>query len=160
MELAEVAAALRSYVARSGALRASAAIGEGIVSCDDAGAVTLQRTEDAEPVAVDPAGARPAPLDAEPRRLPPFAVDAIAGEVSGPLGGLEHVAEGVLALARTLGSPSVALAWMPTTDGTRLAISARPGEGVVVVIGDEQYEMEEGWPPWRPASQPPSGSSG
>jgi hypothetical protein len=152
MELPEIAATLRAYVSGSGALQAVAAVAQGIVTCDGAGAVTVQRGEDDEPEPVDWAGAQPAELGIELKRLPPFDVDAEAGEVSGMLGGLEHVAEGVLALARALGPPGVAMAWLPTLDGeSTLAISAREGEALVVVVGDEQYEMDEGWPPSRPA---------
>jgi len=35
-------------------------------------------------------------------------------------------------------------------------LSAREGDGVVIVIGEEQYEMDESWPP-RP--QPPRPAS-
>jgi hypothetical protein len=152
MELGEIGATLRAYVSRSGALQAVAATEHGIVTCDGTGVVTVQDHEDAESLPVPWRGAEAADLGVELKRLPPFDADAEAGEVSGVLGGLEHVAEGVLALARALGPPSVALAWLPTLDGeTTLAISAREGEGLVVVIGDEQYEMDEGWPPSRPA---------
>jgi hypothetical protein len=152
MELPEIGATLRSYVSRSGALQAVAAVPAGIVTCDGDGVVTVQQDEDDEAVALEWRGAQAAELSIEPKRLPPFDADAIAGEVSGPLGGLEHVAEGVLALAEVLGAPGVALTWMPTLDGeTTFALSARAGEGVVIVIGDEVYEMDEGWPPRRPA---------
>jgi hypothetical protein len=152
MELERIGATLRSYVSRTGALQAVAATEQGIVTCDAAGVVTVQEHPDAESIPVAWRGTEPADLGIELRRLPPLDADAVAGEVRGIIGGLEHVAEGVLALARVLGPPSVALAWMPTRDGeTTLAISAREGEGLVVVIGDEQYEMEVGWPPSRPA---------
>ncbi len=151
MELPQVGATLRSYVSKSGALQAMAAVPAGLVTCDATGAVTLQEEEDGPEVIVDVSGATAVPLDLEVKRLPPFQADASSGEVSGPLGGLEHVAEGVLALSRALGSPSVAFAWLPTTDDTPLILSAREGEGVVVVIGEETYEMDEGWPPRRPA---------
>ncbi len=79
-------------------------------------------------------------------------VDELRGEVHGPLGGLEHVAEAVLSLTRALGAPSVAMTWPPTTDDeTELVVSGRDGEGVVVVIGDESFTMDESWPPKRPA---------
>ena len=147
MELEQVGATLRAYVAASGAVQAAAAVAGGIVTCDADGAVAVRRGPDDDPVALDVAGARPFGIGVEVRRLPPFAVDAERGEVSGPLGGLEHVAAGVLALSRAFGPPSVALAWPPTTDGTELVLSAREGEGVVVVIGDEQFELDERRPP-------------
>lgn len=148
MELAQVAATLRSYVSKSGMLEAMALVEDDVVvRCDGRGRVVVERGEDGEPEPVDHRAAEPLPIDLELKRLPPFAVDQATGEVSGPLGGLEHVALGVLRLSRALGGFSVAIAIVPTTDDTMLAISARDGEGVVVVIGDEQFEMDEGWPP-------------
>jgi len=35
-------------------------------------------------------------------------------------------------------------------------LSAREGEGVVVVIGEEQFQMDEGWPPRPEPPQPAS----
>ena len=153
MELEEVGATLRSFVSKSGALQAVAATPIGIVTCDGTGAVSFQESDEAEPVAVDVAGVAPATLDMELKRLPPFVVDELRGEVHGPLGGLEHVAEGVLSLTRALGAPSAAMTWPPATDEeTQFVVSGRDGEGVVVVIGDESFTMDEGWPPQRPAS--------
>ncbi len=153
MELEQVGATLRAFVSKSGALQVVAATPLGIVTCDGTGAVAFQETDEDEPVAVDVAGAEPVALDMELKRLPPFIVDELRGEVHGPLGGLEHVAEGVLSLTRALGAPSVAMAWPPTTDDeTQFVVSGRDGEGVVVVIGDESFTMDEGWPPKRPAS--------
>lgn len=153
MELEQVGATLRSFVSKSGALQAVVATPIGIVTCDGAGAVTFQESEADEAVVVDVAGVGPATLDMELKRLPPFVVDELRGEVHGPLGGLEHVAEGVLSLTRALGGPSVAMTWPPTTDDeTQFVVSGRDGEGVVVVIGDESFTMDEGWPPKRPAS--------
>jgi len=156
MELEQVGATLRAYVAASGALQAVAAVTDGIVTCDALGTVVVQLDPDDEPAPLDVGDAQPVPIGMELKQLPPFAVDAAAGEVSGPLGGLEHVAEGLLALSRALGPPSVAFTWPPTTDETPLVLSAREGDGVVIVIGEEQYEMDESWPP-RP--QPPRPAS-
>lgn len=151
MELPEVAATLRSYVSKSGMLEALAVVADDVVvRCEGDGRVYVEHGEEAEPEPVDHRGADPLPLGMDLKRLPPFDVDPGSGEVSGPLGGLEHVALGVLRLSRALGGFSVAIAFVPTTDGTTLAISARDGEGVVVIIGDEQFEMDEGWPPERP----------
>jgi len=157
MDLAQVAATLRSYVSRSGTLQAVAATPAGLVTCDATGAVTLQEPDaDEEPVALDWREAEPLELGVELRRLPPFAVDAEKGEVTNVLGGLEHVADGVAALAAALGAPNVVLVWLPTADeDTTLVVSGREGEGLVVVIDDEQFEIggpgQEGRPPQRPA---------
>jgi hypothetical protein len=155
MDLPEVAATLRSYVSRSGTLQAVAATPAGLVVCDGAGHVTLQEPDE-DPVELDWRAAEPLDLGVELKRLPAFDVDAEKGEVTSVLGGLEHVADGVAALAAALGAPIAVLVWLPTADEeTELVISGREGEGLVVVIGDEQYELGtagEGWPPQRPAS--------
>jgi hypothetical protein len=53
----------------------------------------------------------------------------------------------VRALAATLGGHSVALVRFPAADGeTPFALAAREGEGLVVVIGDDQYQMDLSWP--------------
>ena len=36
-----------------------------------------------------------------------------------------------------------------TTPDVPLSISARPGEPMVVAIGEDEYEMDAGWPPAR-----------
>src|SRR6185436_6457490 len=89
------AATLHAYVRASGALGASALIDEGMVE------VVAD-----EPLADD---AAPLSLDLAVRKLPPFAVNAATGEVSAPLGALEHLADGVRALAGAFGDRSVAL---------------------------------------------------
>lgn len=151
MELEQVGATLRSFVSKSGALQAVAATPLGIVTCDGAGAVFFQETDEDEPVQVDVKGVEPTALDMELKRLPPFVVDGARGEVHGPLGGLEHVAEGLLSLTRALGAPSVAMTWPPATDDEiQFVLSGRDGEGVVVVIGDESFTMGDDWPPKRP----------
>ncbi len=149
MDVPEIGATLRSFVSRSGALEAAAVVEEGVVRCDGSGAVTLERDEEIGPEPLDWRGARAAELGFEPKRLPPFEADVETGEVTGPLGGLEHVALGALAVARAIGG--VAVTWVPTTDETELVVSAREGEGVVIVVGEEYYEMDESWPPERPA---------
>lgn len=156
MDLPEVAATLRSYVSRSGTLQAVAATPAGLVTCDQTGQVTLQEPDE-DPVELDWRAADPLELGVELKRLPPFDVDAEKGEVTNVLGGLEHVADGVAALAAALGAPIAVVVWLPTADEeTELVISGREGEGLVVVIGDEQYELggggQEGRPPQRPAS--------
>jgi hypothetical protein len=151
MELEQVGATLRSFVSKSGALHAVAATPLGIVTCDGTGAVFFQETDEDEPRQIDVKGVEPATLDMELKRLPPFVVDELRGEVHGPLGGLEHVAEGVLSLTRALGAPCGALSWPPATDDEiQFVVSGRDGEGVVVVIGDESFTMGEDWPPKRP----------
>jgi hypothetical protein len=135
---AETAAAtLLAYVRATGAERASAIVEAGIVDVAAPDVAFLQRTEEHEPEALDPGEALELGVETEP--LPPFRVDVERGEVDAPLGALERFADGVRALARALGPGTVALVAAPTSDGTPFALSAREGEGLVVVIGDDQY---------------------
>jgi hypothetical protein len=136
MEQAEVAATLRWFVSRSGVVHVVAATPAGTFGCDATGYVTFHVDEEDDPVEV---------------AHDPDAV-AVALDVA-PLDGVEHTAQAALSLSRALGPPTVVVVWMPTEDDMELAISARDGEGVVVVLGDEQFEMDEGWPP-------PSGDGG
>lgn len=149
-ELDGVVVALREFLHRSGALRVIAMTDtepQAVVDCPRLAPVeisTPQRT-----VAL-PHGAE---LAAEPActvavtQLPPFEVDASAGEVASPLGGLEHYGRAVLALAAGLGGRSVAMATFETTDAdTPLSLSARVGEPLVVTLGEEEFEMAPGWP--------------
>lgn len=149
-DLETIAATLLDYVRASGALMATAAVEGATVTADVNGDVLAERDDAPGPQPLDAAGATPLDLGIEVRALPPFDVDEASGEVRGMIGALEHFAEGVSAIARVLGGRSVALVQFPTTDEeTLFALSAREGEGIVVVVGDEQYEMDPDWPPPR-----------
>lgn len=154
-ELEVAAATLRAYLRASGALGVSALVGGVAIDCEADGALSTRPLGDeaADPEPFDPGPAAPRPLDVTPRPVPPLDVDAEAAEVHAPFGALEHLVEGVAALARALGDRAVAVARFPTADGvTPFAIAAREGEGTVVVLGDEQFEMAPGWP--RPSGPP------
>jgi hypothetical protein len=86
-------------------------------------------------------GPAPPPLPAVPP-LPPVEVDSAAGTVSAPLGAIDGLAGAVEALAAALGGRSVALAFFQTTDDdVPLGIAARPGEPVVLTLGEEQFGL-------------------
>ena len=142
-----IAATLLRYVRASGALGASALVDAGTVDVEADGSASVEPADSPVAEPLDATAAEPLPLSVAVRELPPLRVDAEAGEVSGPLGALEHLAEGVRALAAALGGRSVALVRFPAADGeTPFALAARQGEGIVVVIGDDQYEMDPAWP--------------
>jgi len=145
---AETAAAtLLAYVRASGALGATAVVEPGTVDVDADGSASLERHESPLAEPLDAESAAPLGLGVAVRALPPFQVDAEAGEGTGAMGALEHLAEGVRALAAALGGQSVALVRFPATDGeTDFALAAREGEGLIVVIGDDQYQMDPQWP--------------
>ncbi len=141
---------LRDFMHRSGALRVVALVegdagcGAAVVECGrfapvevDLGGRIVQLPHDLELDAQAP------PLP-EVRQLPPFDVNAHRGEVTGTIGGLAYLADGVRALARALGAHNVAMAVFETTDAdTPLAVTARAdsSEPVVVAIGDDEFEL-------------------
>jgi hypothetical protein len=147
MNAETVAATLLAYVTKVGALGASAVVEPGTVDVEADGSASLEPPD--SPVAEPLDAQADAPLDIgmEVSELRPFVVDPEAGEVTGPMGALEHFAEGVRALAEALGDGTVVLVRFPSTDGeTPFALAARKGEGLVVVIGDDQYQMDLSWP--------------
>jgi hypothetical protein len=142
-----VASTLLAYVSASGALGATAIVEAGTVDVEADGSASLEPHESPVAEPLDAHAAQALDLGVEVRSLPPFRVDAEAGEVTGAVGALEHLAEGVRALAVVLGEGSVTLVRFPATDGeTPFALAARPGEGLVVAIGDDQYQMDPQWP--------------
>lgn len=149
-ELDGVVVLLRDFLHRSGALRAVAAIDRGqgrlpaVVDCErfmpvevDLGDRLVQLPHEAELDAV-------APALPHVHQQPPFEVDAEGGAVTGAIGGLEHLAEAVRALADALGDLSVAAVTFETTNpDVPLAVSARAGGGepIVVTLGDDAFEL-------------------
>ena len=143
-----VAATLRDFVARAGALRAVALLDRGrdaaplVVDCGADGAAEV---DDAGKVRRLPPAADATPLSApHVRPLPPMDVDAGSGEVTGTIGGLQHLATAVGELAAALGGRSVATVQFATTDpDTPLAVSARAGEAPVVALGDRTFTLPD-----------------
>ncbi|MCW3016166.1 MAG: hypothetical protein JWO02_3258 [Solirubrobacterales bacterium] len=98
-------------------------------------------------------------LDAQPlelydvRMLPPFEVHPEDGRIAAPLGGVEHYGFAVRSLAAALGEGAVALITFTTTlPEAPLSLTARIGDPIVLSLGDEEYEMEAGWPEQLPGS--------
>lgn len=143
---------LREFLHRSGAIRVVAVVAlEDSAAIVDVGRLLPVEVTIGERVVHLPHALQ---LDAavlmvpEVKQLPAFDVDPATGEVSSPLGGLEHYATAVRHLAQLLGEGNVALVtWESTTPDVPLSISARGGEDtLVVVLGEEQFEREPGWP--------------
>jgi hypothetical protein len=139
--------ALREFLHASSAVEVQAVIdrGEGLaafVTCPRLGPIEVVEGDRVVhlPHAVElPHEPPPFPLMAA---LPPLEIDPEAGTVTGPLGGVDAAARGVLALAELLGGRSVALAFWPTTDpDTPLGIAARVGEPTVLTIGEQQFHL-------------------
>ena len=69
-------------------------------------------------------------------------LDLITGELSAPLGAIDHLKDSVLALAAAFGGLTVASAEFGTSDPeTPITLAARVGERVVLGAGDAQFEL-------------------
>lgn len=142
------AAMLREFVHRSGALRVSALVDRG----EDAPPAVLETGRLAAVLATEgdrvrrmshtqELAVRLPPLP-EVRRLPAMEVNADTGEVTGPIGGLEHLGDALRLLAGLLGGRTAVAAEFESTDpDTPLGLVARHGEAAVVMLGDEAFEL-------------------
>jgi len=152
-EIAQLAVTLRTFVHAAGALEATLLLDQGeeapvlVVECPAAGPVLLGEGEEVVQLDPDRLAAAPLPLP-DVRALPPFAVDLVRAEIAAPLGGVEHHARAVRAVAELFPGRSVLSVAFATTDPeTPLLIAARGGDPLVLGLGEEQFEMADGWPP-------------
>ena len=103
---------------------------------------TLELTEGESTRAVAPERGVP-PLELPGLRTVPASAihaDPETGELAAPLGGVQLLADSVLALARVLGGRSVATATYATRDpATPLTVAAREGEPVVLDIAGRHF---------------------
>jgi len=155
-ELDAVVVALREFLHRAGALLVEAVVDRGplsepaFVSCGRNTPVEVSEGERTvnlpHAVALDP------PADAaiavpDVKQLPPIEVDPEQLTLTGPLGGVQYVADGVGRLAGAIGGRSVVVAYLPTLGVDEpLGIAARPGEPAVLTLGEEQFLMPDGPP--------------
>ena len=141
---------LREFLHHSNAIRAVAVvdrepgIGPATVDCERFSAVEvnlgdrivlLDHNAELEPSA---------PQLPELKPLPPFEVDPASGEIAGTIGGLEHLVDGVSALAAALGGRNIAMAVFETNSSLHpLSITARAdgSEQPVVAIGEEAFTL-------------------
>lgn len=167
-ELDGVVVLLREFLHDSGALRAVALFADPSspeappVLIDCARLAPIEISRDGRLVHMPHAaelGVPPSAPVPDVRQLPPFEVDPEKGTVASPLGGMEHHALAVRGLAAALGEGGVALVTFQTDDAEApLSITARVGDPIVVSLGEEEYEMEPGWPSeGLGASAPPPG---
>ena len=86
-----------------------------------------------------------APLPLPPLRPVPasaISADPDTGELAAPLGGIQLLADSVLALARAVGGRSVATATFATADPSMpLTLAAREGEDVVLELGGRHFSL-------------------
>jgi hypothetical protein len=146
-DLDPVVVTLRDVLHRSGALRVVVIVDREEPAIVDVGRLAPVEVQVGERLVHVPHAME---LDAEPivspelRQLPPFEVDAAAGEVIGTIGGLDHLADAMRELSRALGGASVAMAqYATTTPDLPLSVTARGDEPVVVSIGEDAFELPE-----------------
>ena len=104
---------------------------------------TLELVEDGMSAPLPAEEAPPLPLgDLRPPPASAVHVHAEAGELHAPIGAIGHLADALLDLAAALGGRSVAAAEWATADPDHpLTLAARPGEPVIVALGEDQFEL-------------------
>jgi hypothetical protein len=146
----EAVATAREFALRANALRVVLLIDRGdddpplMVDCDAQGEVEVTDGEVVATIPADaPAPATPTPLP-DVRAIPATAIsiDLATSELHAPLGAIEHLADALTALARSLGHRSVATAEFATSDpDTPITLAAREGEPAVLAAGDQEYRL-------------------
>ncbi|HWK25878.1 MAG TPA: hypothetical protein VNS09_04905 [Solirubrobacter sp.] len=143
----EAIATLRAFRSRSNARRAVLLLhtDAGLTAMLDADPNGVELTE-GDDVAFIP---NDAPVPATPRPLPEIRevpasaihIDTTTGQLSAPIGTIDHLADITRALAATFGGLTVATAEF-ATHGLPITFAAREGEPVVLQAGDEQFELQ------------------
>jgi hypothetical protein len=144
----EAVATARAFASAAGANRVVLLIDRGrdvpalMVEVDAGG--EAQVTDAGSVTTVAETAAPPRPLPHEVRAIPATAItlDLDTGELSAPIGSIEHLARALHALATSYGGRTVATAEIPTRDpGLPITIAVREGEPAILSAGDEQYEL-------------------
>ena len=142
-------ATVRAFVEVSGAERVAVVLDTGeeeavLLECVPGEPLELTVGEDAYIIPPD-ATASLTPLDVEAPPAPPGSaveVDLDSDQILAPVGVLPGLAEGVMSLARALGGRTIAAVDFATREPERpMTIAARDGEGVLVAVGDTQFEL-------------------
>lgn len=152
-QIAQIVVTLRAFTRAAGAFATLLVLDQGdatpplVVECPASGPVQLSEGEDIVQLDPDLLAATPLPLPAV-RALPPFDVDRARAEITAPLGGIEHHGRAVRELAALFPGRSVlTTTWETTDEETPLHLAARTGEPLVLVLGEEQFDLGAGWPP-------------
>jgi hypothetical protein len=142
-------ATVRRFAEESGAERVAVALDTGaeepvLLEVEPGEPLELTAGEHAFVIPVEATGGlEPFPLEI-PRAAPATAVevDLDADRILAPVGVLPALADGVMSLARALGGRTIATADFPTRAPEQpMTIAARDGEGVVVAVGETQFEL-------------------
>ncbi|MDX6680142.1 MAG: hypothetical protein QOG94_181 [Solirubrobacteraceae bacterium] len=145
-ELDLAIALARELLHGTAALRVSIALDAeppAVIECARFGAIVVHEHDAELQLAHDPGAGAVLPELPLMRPLPTFEVDAETGSVAGTLGGLEMLGRAVRELAALLPGASVVAAQFETTDpGCPLGLAGRPGEPVVVLLGEHEFELD------------------
>jgi hypothetical protein len=148
--LAVAVATVAAFAERAQARRVVLVLDRGddaapaMVECVPGERLEVTEGERRRPAAPAP-GVAPATLP-EVRPPPPSALqaDPETGELAAPLGGVVHLADTVLALARAFGGRTVATAEFATRDpSVPVTIAAREGEPVLLDLAGRQFALPE-----------------
>lgn len=142
--LDNIAAALREFIHRSGALRVVAVTADSMVDCPRLAPieVTTQGSTVALPHAIELDVDDPIDVPAVVQP-PPFEVDPDALEVRSPIGVLEAMGDSVRAMANSIGPTVVVMATFPTLPPEHaLSITARGAEPLVFALGEELFSLD------------------
>lgn len=138
----------RELLHRAGALRVSVLVdreegGPAVVECARLGAIVVTEAGERRELAHDAGGDVPLPALPHMRQVPPFRIDPATGQVGGMLGGLEMLGRAVRDVAGLLGRRSVVAAEFETDrPDTPLGMAGRPGEPLVVLLADDEFELD------------------
>lgn len=129
-----------------GALRVSIALDAdppAVIECERFGAIVVHSQDGEDLLEHDAAADVDLPELPLMRQLPPFDIDPETGKVAGVLGGIEMLGRAVRELASLFGGASVVAAEFETTDpDCQLGLAGRPGEPVVVLLGEHEFELD------------------
>ena len=138
----------RELLHRSGALSVSVMVDRGehgppvVVECARLEPVRITEGEHTRELPHDWGVGVELPELPEVRQLPPMEVDAAEGTVASIFGGLDMLGRAIRDVAGLMGGHSVVAAQFETTDPQApLGLAARAGEPLVVLLGDEEYEL-------------------
>jgi hypothetical protein len=147
-EVQQAVGLARELLHRAGALRVGLLLDRGddrppaMVECARLGAINVVEDGTAGELPHGVELAVPPPPLPDVRQIPGIQVDAAAGTVAAPMGGVEMLARAMREVAALLGGRSIAAADFETIDPeTPLGLAARPGEPLIALVGDAEFEL-------------------